>query len=60
MDVRNNEENVMLQTFLNCPMIWPKIRELVSTLHFLRTCLAREYSCHSIVLNLLYYELLSE
>ena len=32
MDVRNNEENMMLQTFLNSPLIWPKIRELVSEL----------------------------
>lgn len=29
MDVRNNDENVMLHTFLNCPIIWPKIRELL-------------------------------
>ena len=32
MDVRNNEENVMLHTFLNCSIIWPKIRELVRPL----------------------------
>lgn len=36
MDVRNNEENMMLQTFLNSPLIWPKIRELVRKLSFPR------------------------
>ena len=39
MDVRNNEENVMLQTFLNCPIIWPKIRELVRAKMYFVRCL---------------------